>query len=595
MSIWEHASKRKNAGIKECEAICGYCNKVMKCSGGSTTSLKAHLKSKHGIDSSINPNNEKQVTDEKKPRTMSDYFNRWTLKEIVADLATDGISIRVITRNKYIRDSVTKSGFKLPVNESGVMNLIHADYEDKKIKMFNKIKSQIDSGKKFSMTVDEYTTIRRRRYFGVNLHVSESNKTLQTGLIRIMGSCNAESMVEKITEHLREFGINVEKDIVGSTQDGAAINKKFIGIIKVIEQYCLNHAIHLGVCDTLYKTTAEFNPIEIDSDSSDESDIFEDPLDIQVVQDNLHDSMYYNELLKNARCAVKFIRSSSVRNQVFQDKVKTKFGMEIELHLDVRHRWNSITAMTAPLIKTKNCLIETFNELQMVEIINKLDFISLCTLHESMEPIKLAVEALSSENATLLTAKTIVDFMLHKLSESNSIISLELYDNLKKRIDERWNIDLMSLLKCLNDPSNVPSKNTISFAGKLASRLFGYMETVPQTDSNQTVDVKCTESITYISLKDELNALLQKEKMAPSKTVPDDFKWLKQEFVLFKNTGKRTENLQKLFDALMTIKPTSTDVERVFSICTNFCSKIRSRLSDKSLNALVFLKFQYKK
>lgn len=72
-------------------------------------------------------------------------------------------------------------------------------------------------------------------------------------------------------------------------------------------------------------------------------------------------------------------------------------------------------------------------------------------------------------------------------------------------------------------------------------------------------------------------------------------KWLKSEFMLFKNTGQRTENLQKLYNALLCIKPTSTDVERVFSVCTNFCTKIRSRLSDKSLQALVFLKYYYKK
>ena len=55
----------------------------------------------------------------------------------------------------------------------------------------------------------------------------------------------------------------------------------------------------------------------------------------------------------------------------------------------------------------------------------------------------------------------------------------------------------------------------------------------------------------------------------------DNFRWLKAEFTLLKNTDQRTENL-KLYDALLTIKATSTDVERVFSVCANFCTKIRS-------------------
>ena len=63
---------------------------------------------------------------------------------------------------------------------------------------------------------------------------------------------------------------------------------------------------------------------------------------------------------------------------------------------------------------------------------------------------------------------------------------------------------------------------------------------------------------------------------------------IKQEFTLFCNTGKRTENLEKLFDAICSIKPTSTNSEGVFSKSANFCTKIRSRLSDKLLMWLHF-------
>ena len=73
-----------------------------------------------------------------------------------------------------------------------------------------------------------------------------------------------------------------------------------------------------------------------------------------------------------------------------------------------------------------------------------------------------------------------------------------------------------------------------------------------------------------------------------SETFNETFNTLKSEFVLFMNTGERTQNLQKLFDALLSIKPTSTDVERVFSSATFFCTKLCSRLSDDALNALIF-------
>jgi hypothetical protein len=65
---------------------------------------------------------------------------------------------------------------------------------------------------------------------------------------------------------------------------------------------------------------------------------------------------------------------------------------------------------------------------------------------------------------------------------------------------------------------------------------------------------------------------------------------IKKEFQLFESTGKRTPNLENLYKAVMTVKPTSTENERVFSLSGNIVTKIRNRLSDEAINALLFLK-----
>ena len=166
-----------------------------------------------------------------------------------------------------------------------------------------------------------------------------------------------------------------------------------------------------------------------------------------------------------------------------------------------------------------------------------------------MKPIKLAIENLSREDATLLSADTILEFKFEKLSLVNSEISKKLMDNFRIRVDEWLNTDVMNLLCCLKNSTITPSRDSITFENES-----------PIVSSEQ-----------------------------------DNFRWLKAEFTLFKNTGQRTENLQKHYDALLTIKLTSMDVERVFSVCVNFCTKIRSRISDKSLSAIVFLKYYYKK
>ena len=48
-SVWDYATKRKNAKTKKVEGQCLQCNKIIKCSGRSTSLLKSHLHT-HGID-----------------------------------------------------------------------------------------------------------------------------------------------------------------------------------------------------------------------------------------------------------------------------------------------------------------------------------------------------------------------------------------------------------------------------------------------------------------------------------------------------------------------------------------------------------------
>jgi hypothetical protein len=613
-NVWKHALKQFNPITKRIQGgKCKRCGDVIKCKDGQTTTLRKHIES-HDIDIDEDDGESSRKVQIVNP-SIRDYLKRKSLNEIVASLAIDGVSIRAITNSKYIRESISRDGFKLPRNESDVMRLIHDDFADKKAKMVEEIGNKKANGTKFSITYDEYTSLARKRYIGVNIHDSTDHKTYKTGIIRVIGSCPAEIMLANLSSHLQSFGLSLENDIVASTQDGAAVNKKTLSMTELIQQFCLNHAIHLGVVDTLYKKNGtnirEAIDLEIDDEENDidnyaESNLFEsfeEPEDSNIDYFEVNIRMqqtilflihfFIKQVLKAARKVVKFIKMSAVRNDIFQAKVKQEFGRNIELHLDVRHRWNSIFQMIDPLLKTKKCLFETFNELNAVEEINQLDIESLKALRDAMEPIKISVEALSREDSTLDTATTIIDFMLNKLVSYNTAVSNDLHVNLKKRIDERINKDVMNLIKSLKDPAILPSKNTLSFASGLAKRLFGAEEAITQADATADVGAECSNENQGLSLQEELNTLLKNGHMCSNGYRNTDFKWIRQEFLLYKNTGKRTDNLEKLFDCMMTIKPTSTDVERIFSTCSNFCTKVRSRLSDTSLGALVFLKFYY--
>ncbi|KAG5670444.1 hypothetical protein PVAND_000708 [Polypedilum vanderplanki] len=153
-----------------------------------------------------------------------------------------------------------------------------------------------------------------------------------------------------------------------------------------------------------------------------------------------------------------------------------------------------------PFNQNQSSSFETFAELNSLPIINELDFEALEILEKAMDPIR----------------------------QLNSDISKTLLDNLKKRIDERWNKTLMDLLNCLRDPNNIPSKEVISYAGKLANRLFYNVE----ADEDVVAEAEVASS-EEMSLECELDLILQKDTVNVSK-IDNKFKWLKQEFTLFK-------------------------------------------------------------
>lgn len=95
--------------------------------------------------------------------------------------------------------------------------------------------------------------------------------------------------------------------------------------------------------------------------------------------------------------------------------------------------------------------------------------------------------------------------MFEKLSAVNSDISKKLQKNLKTRVDERMNRQIIELLRSLKDPANVISKATLVFAEKLVERLFGAGEVVPELSQFQIVP----DENFNLTLQEELDFVLQ--------------------------------------------------------------------------------------
>lgn len=97
-----------------------------------------------------------------------------------------------------------------------------------------------------------------------------------------------------------------------------------------------------------------------------------------------------------------------------------------------------------------------------------------------------------------------------------------------------------------------------------------------------------------LTLAEKLEKTLHKSSSVSSATA-SLHSALSKEFAVFEATGQRTYNLQILHKALLSIQPTSVESERAFSAAGLFITKLRSRLSDKSVNAMCVLRDHFKR
>ena len=67
---------------------------------------------------------------------------------------------------------------------------------------------------------------------------------------------------------------------------------------------------------------------------------------------------------------------------------------------------------------------------------------------------------------------------------------------------------------------------------------------------------------------------------------------MRKELDAYQATGQLLEKMRRLERALFTIQPTSVEAERCFSVAGLFLTKLRNRMSDITIDNLVFMKHQ---
>ena len=127
---------------------------------------------------------------------------------------------------------------------------------------------------------------------------------------------------------------------------------------------------------------------------------------------------------------------------------------------------------------------------------------------------------------------------------------------------------------------------------------------IPSTSSTSTTAETAPLSVKPISVEQQLQDSLHSfmtNSSRPSKSSQLDVSILQQhaiikkEMSLFEGGGNRGKYLQTAYDALLTIPPSSVESERAFSAAGMIVTKLRTRMTDHTLDELVFMRAYFQK
>ena len=291
--VWKHI--KINAKNKK-EVLCIHCETELKYLG-STTSLGYHLRNVHKIDLNAKIPSESEASTSATPKVPGQKTKQTTIPEYIANLeptapevvlaklaAVDKIPLHTLANSEEIKKGWKARGIKIPNGQKEQTKML----KDFASKLREKVKADLaerkQNGERFSMVCDEWTSLRNKRYMGVELKLN-GNRKCYLSLRRIVGKLPAPKVKVMLMKVAKDYGLDFEKDIVGLGSDGAPLMKKSGRLLgakkgKLIHMICLAHGIHLAVCDILYKKKAN----EEDEDDDDDQD--EDENNAEILERN---------------------------------------------------------------------------------------------------------------------------------------------------------------------------------------------------------------------------------------------------------------------------------------------------------------------
>ena len=428
--------------------------------------------------------------------------------------------------------------------------------EEKKESLRTYFENEAKLGKRFALTLDEYTSLQNVKYIKINVH--DENTHWSLGMEKLRGSINSARLTEIVSKKLTEFNLELNKHIVGCTTDGASVMVKFGKEIAPFHQQCIAHTIHLSVCDVLYTNRNDIEQTEIPAQNEETSDENEDVdhennvLGFESQEDVTKQfSEDYRDMLEKVRRICKIFRKSPLKNGQLQDFVRGEFGKELMLTLDCKTRWNSILPMIDRFIKLKNCIPKALRVVGSTEVISESDWHTLCVLSDTLNPVEIVLKKLCSDGMNILKAEASITFLLSKMKSMQNCFAAQLHQSLLQRYSQRRQIEAISLSKYLHNLSYLHndtmfSINSKAMIKKCAQQTVTRLFEDAQTSSSETEVIENTQQQSgeteekdfyeeYAKTLEKFDSDAQSLPCKPG---------MNKELKYFEETGSRCSNIQ---------------------------------------------------
>ena len=261
------------------------------------------------------------------------------LDEVVAELcAKDRFTFNQVATSVKVHEAFARYGYHIPKRPQDVRKLVMEFYEKVRKHYREEIRKLLKLKKRFSLTSDEWTSLLNKRFMNLNLH--SDGQTVNLGMIPIKGSMPSEIAKELTERRLKDFGLDLNSDIVCSTTDGASVMVKYGKLLDpVLHLQCYNHALHLAVVAFLYATSVNEENEDILEDFVEEDESWDETQDDEDDASELGDTV--RDLVKKVRKAVKVFRKSPVKNDTFLQKnvmADPNIGYRLNLVIDCKTR-----------------------------------------------------------------------------------------------------------------------------------------------------------------------------------------------------------------------------------------------------------------